>query len=772
MINPFLRSLASASWRHLLACAALLASAGGSPAAGAPEVLPQQQAFKLEVSALQADMVRAEWNIERGYYLYRDKIKIEAEGAAAQIDPPALPAPHEIKTDAYFGEQGIYRGGVAIDIPVRRPAPGPATLALKITSQGCADAGLCYPPLTQRISVTLPAPAGDEPSSGAVKNAFQNFLGKIGLGKQQQGFLPPDQAYVFTADAPAPDALVARWDIAEGYYLYKQKFEFKVRDNPGIQLGAFTLPRGVPKVDETYGKSEVYYNQALVRLPITRAAGAADTLTLEVKYQGCAEAGLCYPLETRTVALTLPANASAATGTRTVADASPARAAPAVIPEQDHYARQLAGGDRAVTLLTFFGLGLLLAFTPCVLPMMPILSSLIIGQGSQLSAGRGFALSLAYVAAMAVTYTIAGVLAGLFGANLQAMFQNPWVLSAFAAIFVALALAMFGLYDLQIPSSWQTRLSTLSNRQRGGTYVGAGVMGLLSALIVGPCVAAPLAGALIYIGQTGDAWLGGAALFSMSLGMGIPLLAIGATAGRWLPRAGSWMGKVKAVFGVLLLGLAIWMLERVLPEQLTMALWAALLIVTAVHLGAVDRLVPEASGWSKVWKGTGLLLLIYGGLLLVGAASGGKDILQPLRGVVFGAPPAAGSSGADSELSFRPVKGVAGLEAALAQASAEGRPVMLDFYAQWCVSCKELERKTLTDPGVRAVLARATLLRADVTGNDPADAALLKHFGLFGPPAILFFDTDGRERADYRLIGFVEADVFRDHAANALAPRT
>jgi len=413
-------------------------------------------------------------------------------------------------------------------------------------------------------------------------------------------------------------------------------------------------------------------------------------------------------------------------------------------------------------LLGFFGLGLLLTFTPCVLPMIPILSSIIVGQGEGLTTRKAFTLSLTFVLAMAATYTLAGVVAGLSGANLQAVFQNPWVLGVFSGLFVLLALAMFGLYDLQVPASLQARLTALSNRQQGGTYIGVGIMGFLSALIVGPCVAAPLAGALIYIAQTGDAVLGGMALFALSLGMGTPVLLVGTSAGRLVPKVGPWMSAVKAGFGVLLLGVAIYLLERIVPEWVVLLLWGALLCVVAVYLGAFDSLGTDAGGPRRFAKGVGLVALVYGVALVVGGSAGGGDVFRPL-----GAFSASGGSEAPS-LRFRPVKGLAGLEAELDLASSQGRPVMLDFYADWCVSCKELERYTFSDPEVQAVLSNAVLLQTDVTANDEQDRSLLRALGLFGPPAILFFGADGKERRSYRVVGFMDAEPFRAHAARAL----
>ncbi|MCW8848153.1 MAG: protein-disulfide reductase DsbD, partial [Sedimenticola sp.] len=432
--------------------------------------------------------------------------------------------------------------------------------------------------------------------------------------------------------------------------------------------------------------------------------------------------------------------------------------------ELDEIASTLAGGSTWLVILVFFGLGLALSLTPCVFPMIPILSGIIAGQGSSLTTKKAFVLSLVYVLAMSITYTVAGVLAGMFGQNLQAAFQNPWILSFFALIFVLLALSMFGFYELQLPSRWQSRLAETSNKQSGGSLTGVAIMGFLSALIVGPCVAPPLAGALIYIGQTGDALLGGLALFALAMGMGAPLIIIGTSAGKYLPRAGSWMDRVKAVFGVGMLAVAIIMLERILPPAAALFLWGMLLVISAIYLGALGELAVEASGWDRLWKGLGVVVLIYGALMLVGAAAGGKDTIQPLRGLM----PSIGQSEA-SHLQFRRIKTVADLEREVDTASAAGKPVMLDFYADWCVSCKEMERYTFSDPKVIAALAGAVLLQADVTANDDQDIALLQgHFGLPGPPSIMFYGSDGKERKNYRVVGFKGADEFANHVRNAL----
>ena len=408
-------------------------------------------------------------------------------------------------------------------------------------------------------------------------------------------------------------------------------------------------------------------------------------------------------------------------------------------------------------------MGLLLAFTPCIFPMIPILSGIIVGHGHRITTGRALMLSLSYVLASALAYTVFGVLAGLFGSNLQAMFQDPKVIVMFSTVFVVLALSMFDLFSLQLPGFIQSRITSLSNRQHGGTLTGAAIMGALSALIVGPCVAAPLAGALIYIGQTGDALLGGLALFSLGLGMGLPLLAIGASAGKLLPRAGTWMNAVKAVFGVGLLGIAIWLLDRILPPAVTLLLWALLFIVPAIYLGALDALPPAASGWRKLWKGLGITMLAYGVLMLIGVASNSTDPLQPLRGLALGGAPGMSGPLKPNRLEFRSVNSVADLDKALADTAARGQTAMLDFYADWCVSCKEMERYTFSDPRVIEALAPMVLLKADVTENSDRNAELMKRFNLVGPPATLFFGPDGEERKALRVIGYMEAEQFLDH---------
>lgn len=593
-------------------------------------------------------------------------------------------------------------------------------------------------------------------AEGGVSSSFASVGERLGLVKSEPEFLEPERAFVFSADAPAAGAISAQWQIADGYYLYRDKFSFRLTEAPaGVTLGAAELPEGEFKEDEFFGRMEVYRRQVQALLPVTQPDNAPAIVVLEVGYQGCADQGFCYPPMKQTVSLDLPlADAAAPSGP---APNSPGEGAP-----QDRIAQSLAQGSLWLNLAGFFGFGLLLAFTPCVFPMIPILSSLIIGQGAQVTTRRAFMLSLSYVLAMAVTYTLAGIAAGLFGNNLQVAFQNPWVLGSISAVFVLLALAMFDVYQLQLPAGWQARLNEWSNRQAAGTYVGAAVMGFLSALVVGPCVAAPLAGILLYIGMSGDAVLGGASLFVLSLGMGLPLLIIGTSAGKLLPRAGAWMSAVKAVFGVLMLAVAVWFLERIVPPQVGMLLWAVLLIGAAVYLGAFDRMERGISGWSRLRKGSGLIIFIYGVLLLIGAANGGNDPLRPLQGILI----AAGNAPVNRHLEFKSIKGAEGFRQALAE--ARGKPVMLDFYADWCIDCKIMERRVFTDAQVRAELADVVLLRADVTANDELDQGLLKQFGLFGPPAILFFDANGTEIRPFRLIGYRNSEAFTRHIRQAL----
>jgi len=488
-----------------------------------------------------------------------------------------------------------------------------------------------------------------------------------GLGGQDD-ILDPDDAFQISYDAQ-PGQFKVNWIIAEGHYLYREKMQI-TSDDAALIGKPLIMPPGDAKDDPIFNKILfVFHNFADVALPYQFTNDGDKDVTFKVKYQGCSEvSGICYPPQTKKFTVRISPISAAQAAEMATQPAEP-------VSEQDQITNALKSGDTLLTLLIFFGAGLLLAFTPCVFPMIPILSGIIVGQGKDISTRKAFYLSLVYVLAMALTYTVVGVLVGLSGENIQAWFQNPWIIGSFAIIFVGLSFSMFGFYELQMPASIQSKITNMSNSQQGGNIIGVAIMGFLSALIVGPCA------------ETGDAVLGGMALFSLSMGMGAPLLVIGASAGKFLPRAGAWMDAVKAVFGVLLLGLAIWLLERVAPVAFTMTLWAALIIVSAIYMGAIDSLKEGTSGWHKLWKGLGILLLIYGIIILLGLASGNRNVFQPLKGLAS----TSGTTVAVEHLKFIQVKGVDGLNAELDKAKAAGKTVMLDFYADWCVSCKEME---------------------------------------------------------------------------------
>ena len=560
---------------------------------------------------------------------------------------------------------------------------------------------------------------------------------------QAQEFLDPAVAFKPSARALDAQTIEVAFEIANGYYLYRDKFKFAV-DGDTVALGTPVFPKGKEKIDETFGKVEVYYKRVAIRLPVDRNASGVLPVKLNVTSQGCADAGVCYPPQTQTVNIELPAPGSV--------PAAPAAPVAVDGDESGKIADTLKHAGFWASLAFFFIAGLGLSLTPCVFPMIPILSGIIAGQGHKISRGRGFALSLTYVLGMALTYAAAGVAAGMTGTLLSAALQSPWVLAAFAFVFVVLSFSMFGFYELQLPTALQSKLSDEAGHLQGGRGIGVFLMGVLSALIVGPCVAAPLAGALLYIGQTGDAVLGGTALFVMALGMGVPLIIVGLSAGTLLPKAGAWMEGVKKGFGVLLLATALWLVSPVIPALVQMLGWAALFIIPAIYLHALDPLPQHAKGWQRFWKGIGIVMLLTGAALLAGALAGNRDPLQPLAGLRGQAVAAE-----TRKLPFEPVRSVTELDSRLA---AVDRPVMLDFYADWCVSCKEMERFTFADPAVQAKLAGFTLLKADVTENTPDDKALLARFGLFGPPGIIFFAPGGKEVAGIRVVGYQEAASF------------
>ena len=568
----------------------------------------------------------------------------------------------------------------------------------------------------------------------------------------EDDFLPPEQAFRFSATQVDGQTVEVKFGIADGYYMYRERFAVAA-DPATITFAPLELPAGKVKHDENFGKEVETYRHELVFQ--VRAQNASTPFTLIVTSQGCADQGLCYP-PMKSRFHVRPAVASAV-------PVAPATTTPnSVEPEgkQGRIASTLDSGNLGAIAALFFGLGLLLTFTPCVLPMLPIVSAIVVGEHA--TRMRAALVSVAYVIGMAIVYTALGVAAGLAGQGLQAALQNAWVLGAFALLIALLSLSMFGLYELQLPAAWHHHLTQASNKLSGGQVIGAAVMGALSALIVSPCVTAPLAGALVYISQTGNAAVGGTALFALSMGMGVPLILVGVGAGNLLPRSGHWLVVTKAVFGFILLAVAWYIVQPVLPAWVAMVGWGALLIGAAVFLRTFDSLPDGAGNVQRLGKVIGVVLALAGAAQLVGVAAGGRDPLQPLAGVLR-----ASTVTGTSTLTFKRVKSVTELDAEVRNANASGKPVMLDFYADWCVSCKEMERFTFTDARVRAALADVVLLQADVTANNADDQALLKRFGLFGPPGTIFFDAQGRE-VQARVVGFERADAFLASLRRAL----
>lgn len=569
--------------------------------------------------------------------------------------------------------------------------------------------------------------------------------------------LQVDQAFSMSIQPQSKQTFLATWNIAPGYHLYRDRFAFNVLSPHSVRVASVALPQGIPKQDDILGKYVIYVGK--VTIPVTLENPDANQVTLSIDYQGCADTGFCYPPVTKRLVLDLSKLPSATP--KVIGESIKTSLAHASYSAQDKITQLLAQSNLFLVLLAFFGFGLLLAFTPCVLPMIPILSGIIVGQGEDITMLRAFWLSLTYVLAMAVTYAGAGVVAGLAGSYVQSILQSPIVIGIFSAMFVLLALSLFGFYELRMPNFLHHHVTQMSNKASSGTYVGVAIMGCLSTLIVSPCVSAPLIGALSYIGKTGNALLGGTALFTLGLGMGLPLLVIGTVGGKFLPRAGQWMHTVKDFFGVLMIAVAILLLSRIISAEFTMLLWAGLLIICAVYMGAFTN--NPSTGFAKLWKGVSLILLVYGFILLIGAAMGNTDALQPLAFKQAIPVASVQSSGP-----FTTVKSIDDLKAAVARASAEHKPVILDFYADWCVSCQELDRSTFKDVQTQSGMSQFVLLRANVTANDDTDKALEKQYNVIAPPTILFFDANGNELTSARIVGAVDAKGFAEHMQEVL----
>ncbi|OYZ66338.1 MAG: protein-disulfide reductase [Sulfuricurvum sp. 24-42-5] len=595
---------------------------------------------------------------------------------------------------------------------------------------------------------------------------FNAFL----FGESQ--FLMPKEAFKPSAFVTKNGAIVAKIELGNHIYLYKSKFNAKLLGNSGIAIDHITLPDGVDHEGQTVF---IESPKITISLKASKPLNGIVPMTLQLEFQGCSEDGLCYEPIVEKISLKVDASklVSDVAKTPAIQKAGPittpavvksdiktsnptVRKSPIVVSETDQITQTFIEGNIPLILLTFFTFGLLLSLTPCIFPMIPILSSIIVALGKNMNTTRGFILSLVYVLAMSVAYTIAGVLAGLFGGNIQIAMQNPWVISTFALLFVGLAMSMFGFFKIGLPISWQTKLSKSSeNVSSKGSYIGVAIMGFFSALIVGPCVAPPLAGALVYIGQSGDALLGGAALFVLSIGMGIPLLLIGIGAGKYMPRPGGWMDTVSHIFGVIMLAIAIVILSRIVTPSIAILLWAFLFIIVSVYFGALESLHGHYKGIKAFYKGVGIILLAYGLMLFYGGVKGAENPLAPLtfaneQQVV-----------ASKEITFKTIHSSEELDAILAD--SKGKKVMLDFYADWCTSCKELDAVTFKDPVVIEMLKDYVLVRADITKNSDEEKALIKRFGLFGPPAIIFFCEKGAQIEGADLNGYIDTQAFITH---------
>lgn len=746
-----------------------------SPAhAAAPdeELLEPDQAFHLTTRTLNGTTLEASWKIAPGYYMYRDKFKFEAlEGGT--LKNPVYPRGKK-KLDPLFGEVETYIKAVRVRLPFERSNNAP-TLRLRITAQGCNEpVGVCYPPIVKEVDFKLPSAQGTSARAPVVPkvtvNAIQSLKDLTRAVAPNSGEEPvdPEKAFIVNVMARDNDALLARIDIADCCYLYRDKTKFELASAEGgappadVRLGSYKLPAGKTKIDEFIGKTEVYDKSFDVALPIAGLGPQDRDLLLKVTYQGCSEKGvaICYPPTTKNIGLQFRGGVL-----RVATGPVPAAASDVVHAPRD--SRKFI-----VAVIAAFGAGLLLTFTPCVLPMVPILSGIIVGtEGTHLTKLRGGLLSYTYVLGTSLTYTVAGVVAGATGEQLQAYFQTPWAIGTFASLLVLLSLSMFGFYQLQVPSSIQSLLHHHSTRMHGhvkqwlgGELIGAFILGLISALIIGACVSPVLVSVLGVAIAAKDPVLGGAIMFSLAHGQGAVLVALGIGAGFLLPKLGKWMDSVKHLFGVLLIAVAIYLLGY-LPQVPVLFLWAALLIVSAVFLGATQSLPEGASGWRMLWKGIGTFFLIWGVLALLGGFSGNRDILNPLplSSLSGGAMPGTGGTRpAAEEHLFERVSTLGALENRLAAAKTAGKPVLLDYYADWCTDCLRMEKSTFADPRVREELRnRFVMLQADVTDpNNPDGQAIKSRFGVYGPPAMLFFAANGEERRELRTYGFRNIEEF------------
>ncbi len=726
------------------------------------DLLPPDQAFSVNARAIDANTVEVEWTAADGYYMYNDKFNFKSETLGIEIGPITLPPGKKkfgIRPDGTEGELEVYRHKLAIKVPLIRT--GDATsLRITVGAQGCADLGVCYPPAKHTILLNLPTAA--KANSGIQKlSSLSNSL----LGGGQREFLSPDQAFSYSANLDQNGNIVANWTVADGYYLYKEKFKFST-DTAGVQLGKVNLPKGKMHTgilpDGTEGEVEVYMNSLSIVIPVDNAP-AAGKLSFTAKFQGCADAGICYPPMTKKTDLTLTNNIATKTTT------TPAPSASTTNTNGEHENSYLW------YILVAFVVGLGLTFTPCVLPMIPILSSIIVGQSTdgKITKFKGGMLSASYVLGTSVIYTIAGYFAGKSGDQLQAHFQNIWLIGGVSIVLVILSLSMFGLFTIQMPAAIQSRMQTQSSGLKSGSLFGVFVMGILSSMIVGACASPILLSVLLVAIESHDPILGSLIMFSMSWGMGVILIGIGIGAGALIPKAGTWMDNVKYFFGVLLIAVAIHIMT-VLPDVPVLLLWGVFFITLGVYMGATQSLPDAASGWRSFWKGIGTVLLVWGVLSLIGSIQGNRDIMHPVDFSSFSSGGSTmmvseGSSSKSGHEIFTQITSIADLDRELANAKAAGKPVMIDFFATWCTDCLRLEKTTFSDPAVKKLMSNFVALQVDVTDpSNPDTSAVQKRLGVYGPPAILFYTPQGQRNKSKDFYGFKDAEEFSDHLKQAL----
>ncbi len=722
----------------------LFASAGSAQDGDGSELLLAEEAFAHSAEIVGNELVST-WTVAEGYYMYEDKFAVVSKTDDLQVGDIILP-PGKVKDDPLFGRVTVYldtfqaRTPLHADSLVLNPS-------FEVWGQGCNEPiGVCYPPIMYEVSLPFTFVQKAE-AQNAVQAESSLILDNLSLSSLADGsddFLDVDEAFKFSAYVADGEAVHAIFEIAEGYYLYKDKFKFETSGR--ARTGRLHMPEAVLHEDQYYGVQEIYPSDIEIVVDLVRDSNEAGNITFTAEYQGCANEGICYAPTTKTVNFTLEKLDSRIESVDNLESQS-------LISEMKPF---------WWLILSAFGTGLLLTFTPCVLPLIPVLSSIIAGQKQSTGKVRGGFLAIAYVAGTVTTYALMGALAGATGDQLQAYFQNIWAIGTLSVIFVVMSMSMFGLFEIRLPSALETRMSEGTSRLGGGKMWVVYLLGIASALIVGACVSPLLISVLGVAIAQGSPILGAVMMSSMALGMGVVLIAVGFGIESAVPKSGAWMEKVKHVSGVMLLGVAIYLLSFI-PEVPVLLLWSVLLIVTAIYLGATQALSPGASGWSYLWKGLGTVMLIWGILALVGGIYGNRDILRPLPELATiasgtGISEAVTSSRESSSI-FTKVSSVEELDNILQTAKADGKPVLIDFYAEWCLDCIRLKKTTFKDPEVVAPLVeRFVSVEIDVTDTDnDAGREIRKRYGIFGPPAMVFFDASGNRREDLTNYGYVTA---------------